>query len=366
MFNGAKPLMYKEKLIKNDGRYLILYWQEAKNSRLLENNISSLNKASNHLRWNPVLSEWVGVATQRQDRTFFPPDDFCPLCVTKEGGFTSEIPLPEYELAVFQNKFPAFTAATQTVEPPDFYKISPSQGECEVVVYSPDHKATLTDLSEKEIKNLIDVWTDRFAELGSLDYIKYVYIFENKGREIGVTLPHPHGQIYSFPFIPPIAEKELTSAKKHWQEHKTCLFCQILENELSNQTRLIIENESFIAFIPFYARWPYETHVYSKRHVNAITDFDSVEREHLANLLKILLGKFDKLWQRSFPYIMLMHQRPTDGNDYSYYHFHIEFYPPYRSENKLKYLAGVEAGCGVFLNDTMAEEKAKELRDIQL
>jgi len=126
--------MYKEKLIKNDGRYLILYWQEPKNSNLLENNISSLNKASNHLRWNPVLSEWVGVATQRQDRTFFPPDDFCPLCVTKEGGFTSEIPLPEYELAVFQNKFHAFTAEVQIVEKTDFYKIAQSKGECEVVV----------------------------------------------------------------------------------------------------------------------------------------------------------------------------------------------------------------------------------------
>ncbi|MBI4853444.1 MAG: galactose-1-phosphate uridylyltransferase [Acidobacteria bacterium] len=355
--------MYKQYLRKSDGRYLILYWQKPTTVSLLENNLGvESSPINNELRWNPVLEEWVGVATQRQSRTFFPPDNFCPLCVTKEGEFITEIPLANYEVAVFQNKFPAFTA--NCVEPikDDFYLNTSAQGECEVVVYSPDHQATLANLSILEIENLIEAWKDRFAELGAQEHVKYVYIFENKGREIGVTLPHPHGQIYAFPFIPPIPERELRAVEKHWVKYQECLFCKILEKETTHQERIVIENEAFLAFIPFYARWPYETHIYSKRHVSAITDFNFKECNLLARLLKGLLDCFDKLWQKPFPYIMLMHQRPTDGKNYDFYHFHIEFYPPYRTQDKLKYLAGVEAGCGVFLNDSQAEEKAKELR----
>lgn len=359
--------MFKQFLRKSDGRYLILYWEKPTTATLLEDKCldSKTNTtSSNQLRWNPVLEEWVGVAVGRQTRTFFPPDDFCPLCATKEGEFTSEIPLANYEIAVFQNKFPAFTSGLVEVPKDDFYLLALPEGECEVVVYSPNHQATLTDLSVLEIENLIKVWADRFCELGAQEHVKYVYIFENKGREIGVTLPHPHGQIYAFPFVPPIPEKELKASEKYWLSKQKCLFCEILEKEKSYQARIIIENEAFLAFIPFYARWPYETHIYSKRHVNAITDFNSLERNLLANLLKKLLSSFDRLWQRSFPYIMLMHQRPTDGKNYDFYHFHIEFYPPYRTQDKLKYLAGVEAGCGVFLNDSQAEEKAIELRNI--
>ena len=357
--------MYKQLLKKSDDRYLILYWQTPTIANSLENSAREINNQpiNNELRWNPVLEEWVGVAAHRQTRTFFPPDDFCPLCITKPGGFTSEIPLASYEIAVFQNKFPAFTANCLDPMSDDFYPVLTAQGECEVVVYSSNHQATLTDLPIGEIEKLIEVWSDRFTELGAQKHIKYVYIFENKGREIGVTLPHPHGQIYAFPFIPPIPERELKAAEKYWQTHQNCLFCKILEKEVSHKARIVVENDAFIAFIPFYARWPYETHVYSKRHLTAITDLSPIERNLLASLLKTLLVQFDSLWQRSFPYIMLMHQRPTDENTYDYYHFHIEFYPPYRTQDKLKYLAGVEAGCGVFLNDSQAEEKAKELRE---
>jgi UDPglucose--hexose-1-phosphate uridylyltransferase len=356
--------MYKEKLIKPDGRYLLTYWQKPTTFNLINCTETPFAEPNNLLRWNPVLEEWVGIAHQRQARTFFPPDDFCPLCATKPGNFTTEIPLEHYEIAVFQNKFPAFTANSFNPTLDEFYEVDSAKGECEVIVYSQNHEATLTNLSEKEIQNLIEVWADRFVELGKRSYIKYVYIFENKGREIGVTLPHPHGQIYTFPFIPPIPQRELKSSKKYYKKNQKCLFCDIIGNELAHKERIIVENDAFVAFIPFYARWPYETHVYPKYHASAITDFTEKEHQQLAKLLKNLLERFDNLWKRSFPYIMLMHQRPTDGKDYSYYHFHIEFYPPYRSADKLKYLAGVEAGCGVFLNDTVAEEKAKELRQI--
>lgn len=363
----------KEVIKKADGRYLILYWRDNKPTEIqsFSEPSETLPAGKNQLRWNPVLSEWVGNASHRQGRTFFPPADFCPLCITKSAEFVSEIPRNQYHIAVFENKFPAFIAeqfdlansidsSLDSVD--DLYRVAPARGACEVIVYSPDHQATLTDLPLNEIRHLIDVWSDRFLELSARDYIKYVYIFENKGREIGVTLPHPHGQIYAFPFIPPLPAKELQSSAKYFAEHQRCLFCDILKRE-KESARIVAENESFLAFIPFYARWPYETHVYAKRHINAISDLDHQERDHLAQLLKKLLRQFDNLWQRSFPYIMLMHQRPSDGADYDHYHFHIEFYPPYRTTDKLKYLAGVESGCAVFLNDTIAEEKAAELRN---
>src|SRR5665647_618138 len=158
------------------------------------------------LRWNPVLREWVATAALRQDRTFFPPPDYCPLCPTSEGSYATEIPRPDYEIVVFESRFPAFTpqSAGSSPEGDDLYAVAPARGVCEVVVYSPQHDATLTQLPESELRNLIAVWADRCAELGALPYVEYVYVFENKGREIGVTLQHPHGQIYALPFVPPI------------------------------------------------------------------------------------------------------------------------------------------------------------------
>lgn len=317
------------------------------------------------LRWNPVLEQWVATASERQERTFFPPKDYCPLCGTKPGGFPTEIPAADYNIVVFQNRFPAFTPDPA---PPDIAgdalePVAAAQGVCEVVVYSPRHEATLTDLPTEQIRQLVDVWADRYAELGGRDFIKYVYIFENKGEVIGVTLPHPHGQIYGFPFVPPIPAREIAASEKYWKENGRCLFCDILGKELIVRERLVVENDGFAAFVPFYARFPYETHVYSKAHKGALVDFDDAERDALADLLKKLLVKFDGLWQRSLPYIMAMHQRPTDGGEHPYYHYHIEFLPPYRTRDKLKFLAGVEQGAGTFLNDTLAEEKASELRN---
>lgn len=319
------------------------------------------------LRWHPLLEEWVGTAEQRQTRTFFPPDDYCPLCATRPGGFPTEIPREHYEIAVFQNRFPAFVPEPEArpAQQDELYRRQVAQGICEVIVYSPEHTLTLTDLSIGAIDNLVAVWTDRYAELSAHDFVKYVYIFENKGREIGVTLPHPHGQIYAFPYIPPIPQRELDASLRYFQQHGGCLFCEIIKREHGEARRIVSANDHFVAFIPYFARWPYETHVYARRHVGALTDLDGSERRALARLLKDLLTRFDNLWQRSFPYIMLMHQRPTDGQDYSYFHFHIEFYPPYRSADRLKYLAGVESGCGTFLNDTVAEEKAAELRAVK-
>lgn len=319
------------------------------------------------LRWNPVLEEWVITATQRQDRTFFPPPDYDPLAPTRPGGFPTEIPAPTYEIVVFENKFPSLRQDPPfpVVQGTPLTPVLPAQGICEVVCYTPEYNAELATLPVEKVEELVYVWTDRFEELGAHDFVRYVYIFENKGKEIGVTLAHPHGQIYAYPFLPPIPARELRAARRHFDQTGRDLIGDVLNQELEDGRRVIAQNAHFVAVVPFFARYPYEVHILPRAQRPAISDFDAVEKQALAVLLKVVMEKYNNLWNRSMPYIMAMHQRPSDGTsaDYFYYRFHIEFYPPYRTPDKLKYLAGSEAGAGAFINDTHAEETAKALRE---
>lgn len=316
------------------------------------------------LRWNPLLGEWVATATHRQDRTFLPPDDYCPLCPTKPGGFPTEVPEGNYDIVVFENRFPSLKAVPDhpVVESTALYPVRPSQGVCEVVLYSPNHSSSLAREPVEQIYKLIRVWSDRFLQLSALDFVDYLFIFENKGEAIGVTLHHPHGQIYAYPFIPTRIQSELKQFADHYQTTRRCLLCDVIDKEISDSRRVVAENGSFVAVIPFFARWPYETHIYSRRHFQDITDLSEQEAKDLASMLKAVLVAFDSLFEISFPYMMVIHQRPVDGHDYDYYHFHIEFYPPLRTATRLKYLAGSETGAGMFINDTLPEEKAAELR----
>lgn len=316
------------------------------------------------LRWNPILGEWTATATHRQDRTFLPPEDYCPLCPTKPGGFPTEVPESTYNIVSFENRFPSLKKDPDVpaVEGSDFYPVRPAQGICEVVLYSPNHSSSLAKEPVEQIDKLVRVWSDRFAELGAHDFVHYVFIFENKGEAIGVTLHHPHGQIYAYPFIPPRILKELEQAAIYKDKHDRCLYCELTNQELKDGRRVIARNDSFVTVIPFFARWPYETHIYAVRHFQTLLHMSRDEQKQLAEMLKTVLVAFDKLFNISFPYMMVMHQAPTDGNNYDHYHFHIEFYPPLRAANRLKYLAGSETGAGMFINDTLPEAKAAELR----
>jgi UDPglucose--hexose-1-phosphate uridylyltransferase len=324
------------------------------------------------LRWNPLLGEWVATATHRQDRTFLPPRDHCPLCPTRPGGFPTEVPESNYDVAVFENRFPSLKPdpPPPAIEGTDLYPVRPGQGVCEVVLYSPNHSSTLATEPVEQIDKLVRVWTERYQELGRLDYVDYVFIFENKGEAIGVTLHHPHGQIYAYPFVPPRVARELDQSRSHHQSTGRCLLCDVINEERRDGRRIVAENRSFIAVIPFFARWPYEVHIYASRHLQALTDLDRDEQKDLAEIIKMVIVAFDRLFDLSLPYMMVMHQRPVDkgaydgshDGSYPYYHFHIEFYPPLRTRTKLKYLAGSETGAGMFINDTLAEEKAAELR----
>ncbi len=319
------------------------------------------------LRWNPTLEEWVITATHRQDRTFFPPPDYNPLSPTKPGGFPTEVPAPDYEIVVFENKFPSLrsNAPEPSISGTDIEPVSPSQGVCEVICYTPEANTELAVMPATKIEELVYVWSDRFRDLDARDYVKYIYIFENKGKEIGVTLSHPHGQIYAYPFVPPIPEREIKAARNHFAKTGRDLYGDIVQQEIEDGRRIVTQNEHFIAVVPFYARYPYEVHIIARSLRPAIVDFDAAESIALAAILKIVMEKYNNLWNRSMPYIMLMHQRPSDGSskDYNFYRFHIEFYPPYRTPDKLKYLAGSEAGAGVFINDTHAEVTAQTLRE---
>jgi UDPglucose--hexose-1-phosphate uridylyltransferase len=310
------------------------------------------------LRWNPTLLEWVSTASHRQGRPQMP-EDWCPFCPG-----SGRVP-DHYDVLIYPNDFPAFTIPPPppAIQGDDFYKVRPSRGKCDVVLYSPDHRTSLPQLPVDHLVKLVRLWRSRFRELKATPGIRYVLIFENKGAVIGVTMPHPHGQIYSFPFIPPRLEKELSAARAHQRRHGRCLYCNILKKERRDGRRIIAENDAFTAFIPFYARWPFEVHIFSRRHLGTLEALRPSEEHGLAEILKWVTLKYDNLYHMSFPYMMVLHQAPTRG-EFPYFHFHIEFYPPHRSKKKLKYVAGVETGAGTFLNDSLAEEKAAELRGI--
>ena len=317
------------------------------------------------LRWNPILKKWVIIATHRQNRTYKPPKDYCPLCPTKKGGLSTEVPAEDYDIVVFENKFPSLKEELPRITGTGskFFKYGKAQGICEVVLFTSDHNGIMSEEPLSRYIKLVKVWRDRYQELGDKDFIDYVFIFENKGEEVGVTLHHPHGQIYAFPFIPPIIEQELDFSKEYLEKEGKCLFCKTLEEEKEDGRRIIVSNDSFSALVPFAAGYSYEVHIYANKHLPSFNDFTEKEEIDLAAILKTLMMKFDHLFGFVLPYIMAIHQQPTNGTGKEYSHFHIEFYPPYRTKDKLKYLAGSELGVGAFINDSLPEEKAQELRN---
>ena len=311
------------------------------------------------LRWNPTAREWASTASHRQHRPQMP-TDWCPFCPG-----SGRVP-DQYDVHIYPNDFAALSSPP--VEPAivgdDFYRVEKSRGQCDAVLYHHDHSTSIPQLPLDHIVKLVKLWRKRFCELKALPGIRYVLIFENKGAVIGVTMPHPHGQIHAFPFIPPRIEKEIAAARAHRRKHRRCVFCDVLRKERRDGKRIIAENNAFTAFIPFYARWPYEVHIFSRRHLGTLEEFRPSEERALAEMLKWVTLKYDNLYGMSFPYMMVLHQAPVRPR-HGEFHFHIEFYPPHRSKEKLKYLASVETGGGSFLNDSLAEEKAAELRKVR-
>jgi UDPglucose--hexose-1-phosphate uridylyltransferase len=311
-------------------------------------------------RWNLLTGEWVMVSAYTQARPTNP-TNFCPLC---PGGDEFET---EYDLVSFDNRYPSMKLDAPEVQSTGIYRKARSNGKCEVVVYTIEHESAMSMMPIHQIEKLIQMWVDRYLDLSQNRFIKYVFIFENRGKEVGATLPHPHGQLYAFPFIPKRIEAKLQALSQYYDENGTCAVCDIVDNEIKLKERIIYENESIIALVPFYARWPYEVHIYPKRHVSTLVELTNIERYHLAKALKVVTMKYDLLFKQAFPYMMMLFQAPV--NDVSYlhaFHFHIEFNPVKRDKDKIKWMASVETGTWAFINPKIPEEAAKELRNVEV
>jgi UDPglucose--hexose-1-phosphate uridylyltransferase len=296
------------------------------------------------LRFNELRGEQVTYAIHRQDRTFLPSTEHCPLCPTRPGGPETEIPFPAFEIAVFDNLFPAYEAPA---------------GAAEVVVYTDDHDGSFATLTAERAEGLMWVWRQRYAELGARADVEYVLIFENRGVEVGVTLHHPHGQIYGYPFLPPVPAGEQLADERLGR----CAPCALLAGELQDTRRVVYENEAVVVYTPFAARWSYEAHVVLREHRPSLLECEPQELRLLADALQTLTRGYDALFDRPFPYVMAVHQAPTGDAGERTGHLHVEFYPPLRTAEKLKYLAGSEQGGGAFIADTLPEESAAALRE---
>ena len=316
------------------------------------------SQPSSELRWHPLLREWVAVAVERQGRPQLP-QDWCPFCPG-----SGRVP-DDYDVYLYPNDFPAFSFENPPFSlEPGLFKTTGARGACDVVLYSPNHRLLPSQLPVEQWRKVIDLWAKRTVELFGNPDVRYVSVFENAGVAIGVTMPHPHGQIYAFPFVPPLDQRKLDSASLHYREQSACLYCGILAAELKDGRRLVGSNDSFVAFLPFFGRFPSEMQICARRHVAALQELSEAERDDLASLLKMVRQKYDNLYGFPMPLMMLVRQRPAVG-EHPYFHLHIDFLPIQRSATKLKYLASVESGNGTFLNDTLPEEQAALLREAE-
>ncbi|MFM9444568.1 galactose-1-phosphate uridylyltransferase [Streptomyces acidiscabies] len=341
-----------------DGRELIYYdlrddtVRDAVDRRPLDRTVTT-----SEVRRDPLLGDQVAIASHRQGRTYHPPVDQCPLCPTK-GDNLSEIPDSSYDVVVFENRFPSLAG---------------DSGRCEVVCFTSDHDSSFADLTEDQVRLVLEAWTDRTSELSHLPSVQQVFAFENRGEEIGVTLGHPHGQIYAYPFTTPrtvlmlrqvAAHKDATGGEN--------LFDAVLERELADE-RVVLEGEHWVAFVPYAAHWPYEVHLYPRRRVPDLLGLDEGARTEFPKVYLELLRRFDRIFgedQPVTPYIAAWHQAPFgqleefDGVSRDDFALHLELFTIRRTSGKLKFLAGSESGMGAFINDISPERAAERLREV--
>jgi len=343
-----------------DGRELLYYDEhEGVDRQVADARDLPPASTSSQIRCDPLTQEWVIVASHRQGRTHLPPADQCPLCPSRDG-LKTEIPASDYDVVVFENRFPSLTSDPGEAPDAGPFRRAPGIGRCEVVCFTPDHGGALARLPVDRIRTVVEVWADRTLGLGALDGVEQVFPFENRGEEIGVTLHHPHGQIYAYPFVAPRTARQLDVARQHWEATGGCRFCSIAAAEAAGE-RVVAEAPGWLAFVPFAARWPFEVHLYATRHVPDLPGLDDQEREGLAELLKDVLVRFDALFDQPLPYMLTCHQAPV-RRDRDLAHLHLEAFSVRRSATKLKFLAASESGAGVFINDIAPEQAAELLR----
>lgn len=366
-----------------DGREIIYYdrrddvRRDAADRRPLE-----ATATASEIRYDPLLSEWTAVTAHRQGRTYHPPADECPLCPSRDGRL-SEIPEPDYDVVVFENRFPSLTGdpGPEVADGPHgLFTHRPGAGRCEVVCFTSDHDASFASLTEPQARLVLDAWTDRTAALAEHPGVEQVFCFENRGAEIGVTLGHPHGQIYGYPFTTPrTARMQHSAAQYASRTGGRNLFDDVVAAELADGQRVVLDGEHWTAFVPHAAHWPYEVHLYPKPRVPDLTALSEEARAAFPGVYLELVRRFDRLFgpaEPPTPYIAAWHQAPFArhaGHGHARaaataaredFALHLELFTIRRTSGKLKFLAGSESGMNVFINDVPPETAAQRLREV--
>jgi UDPglucose--hexose-1-phosphate uridylyltransferase len=355
-----------------DGRELIYFDEDDDTARdVTDRRELPPRSGGSELRYDAVLDEWVAVASHRQTRTFLPPADQCPLCPSRPDRLT-EIPAEAYDVVVFENRFPSLSAHSVIPDPADpvgagetgeLFARRPGVGRCEVVCFTAEHGSSFGALSAGRVRTVLEAWVDRTAELSAQPGVEQVAPFENRGEEIGVTLHHPHGQIYAYPFVTPRTQAMLSSATAYAARTSGNLFDDLVAAERDAKVRVVAESEFWTAFVPSAARWPVEVHLYPRRRVPDLPALTDAERDDFGPLYLSLLRAADAYFDQPLPYIAAWHQAPVNtGRDLLA--LHLQVFSIQRAPGKLKYLAGSESAMGAWINDVRPEDIATRFREL--
>ncbi len=342
-----------------DGRELI-YFDDADSAlsgeRAVDARVLDPRPETATMRQDPLTREWISIAASRQNRVFLPPADQDPLAPATPNN-PSEVP-SNYDVAVFENRSPSFGPALGELDLTGLGlgRTAPSNGRCEVVCFSPEHEGSFGSQTVSRARTVIETWADRTAALSALEGVHQVFPFENRGEAIGVTLHHPHGQIYAYPYVTPRTTRLIESIRMHG----STFFEDILQFERESE-RVVLSGEHFTAFVPFAARWPLEVHMLPHRHFPDFAAMNSAERDELSELYLRLLQGIDALYETPTPYIAAWHQAPvvTSRADIR---LMLQVTSPRRAESKLKYLAGSESAMGAWIGDIPPEQAAEFIR----
>ncbi len=360
-----------------DGRELIYYddtepYVSGGATRdLVDTRALSPSMSQSQMRFDVLTGEWIVIAAQRMDRTFLPPTDASPLAPSRPDRPATEIPAADYDVVVFENRFPSLseTAAQQSlpskVNGEALWSLAPGTGRCEVICFASDPDTSFVALELSRVRTIIDVWADRTTALSAIPGVAQVFCFENRGKEIGVTLTHPHGQIYAYPYLPPRTDALIRQSRKHFERTGRVLLADVLSAELRSGRRIVVDAEHWVAYVPAASRWPVEIHLAPRRDVADLAELSGAERDELAVVYRDLLRGVDAFFEGvdEVPYIAAWHQAPV-GADRELGRLHLQLFSMMRSPGRMKFLAGSESAMGAWINDTTPERIADRLREV--